>query len=198
MAYDAERSQELLLLAKTNEVIEELIKLNEGLMYAQLNKFGLLKSPDGISLAYEALFMAIKTFDPKGDTKFSTYATVCIYNRLGSLVRTMNNQINTNTISYDEPVEEGLSFIDLFESTNTSDGEMLEREILKGIRKVVSQSYDCFSNDVHKKILTKWIESEFKLTNAEIAAGLNCSQSYVNQIINRFRKIVKNKLREWY
>lgn len=185
----------LLLMDKSPEVVEELIKLNEGLIGKQLKKFGLIGDPEALSIGYEALYTSIMTFDTSRSNKFSTYASVCIYNRLGSYVRSLNTIINKNTISYDAPVDDkGTTHLDSFESTLTADGRLLEEVGVEEIMQCVEQCIAEVNNKTQRSILEYWRDSMFKATHREIASELNCSQSYVSQTINRFRCNLKNKL----
>lgn len=189
------RSDELLTMDKSPEVVEKLIKLNEGLIWKQLKKFGLIGDPEAISLGYEALYKAIMTFDASRSSKFSTYATVCIYNSLGTYVRSLNTVIRKNTISYDAPVDdEGTTYLDSFESTLTTDGKLLEKAGVEEIMQCVEQCIAEVNNKTQRSILEYWRKSMFKATHKEIASKLNCSQSYVSRILNRFRCNLKNKL----
>ncbi len=180
---------------KSPEVIEELIKLNEGLIGKQLKKFGLIGDPEALSIGYEALYKAIMTFNTSRSNRFSTYATVCIYNSLGSYVRSLNTAINKNTISYDAPVDdEGTTYLDSFESTLTADGKLLEEAGVEEIMQCVESCIAEVNNKTQRSILEYWRKSKFKATQREIVLELNCSQSYVSQTLNRFRCNLKNKL----
>lgn len=195
ISLDRTRSEELLLLDKTPLVVEELIKLNDGLIGKQLKKFGLVGDPEAISLGYEALYTAIMTFNTSKSNAFSTYATVCIYNRLGSYVRSLNTSIRKNTVSYDELVDDkGTTHLDRFESTLTADGKLLESDGVQNINRCVDACIEEVTNETQRSILELWRESEFTATNREIASSLNCSQSYVSQTLNRFRSSLKRKL----
>ena len=190
-----DKSDELLLMDKSPEVVEELIKLNKGLIWEQLKKFGLVRDPEALSIGYEALYKAIMTFNTSRSNKFSTYATVCIYNSLGSYVRSLNTIINKNTISYDVPVDDkGTVHLDSFESTLTADGRLLEEAGVEEIMQCVEQCIAEVNNKTQRNILKYWRDSMFKATHREIAAKFKCSQSYVSQTINRFRCNLKNKL----
>ena len=189
------RSDELLTMDKSPEVVEELIKLNEGLIWKQLKKFGLIGDPEALSIGYEALYKAIMTFNSSRSSKFSTYATVCIYNSLGSYVRSLNTAINKNTISYDAPVDdEGTTYLDSFESTLTADRKLLEEAGVEEIMQCVELCITEVNNKTQRSILEYWRKSMFKATHKEIASKFNCSQSYVSQTLNRFRRNLKNKL----
>jgi RNA polymerase sigma factor (sigma-70 family) len=195
ISLDRARTEELLLLEKTPIVVEELLILNSGLIGCQLKKFGLLGDPEAESLGYEALYNSIMTFDTSRSNKFSTYASVCIYNKLGSYVRSLNTSIRKNTISYDEYVDDkGTTHLDRFESPHTADGKLMERVSIENIMKCVDACIDEVTNETQKSILELWRDSEFTATNKEIASKLTCSQSYVSQTLIRFRNNLKCKL----
>ena len=196
LAYDKTRANYLLAQpVKTNEILNELIELNSGLIGRVLKSFGLVHNQDASSIGYEMLLKAILDFDPLSGTQFSTFATVCIYNGLGSYVRSIKTLINTNTISYDALVDNEATFLTFMESSCTADGGILQRCGVRQIRRHMLEYYRSVKNPTHKKVLKLWAQSSFSITNIEIARMLNCSQSYVNQIINKFRKSLKNKLK---
>lgn len=187
--------EELLLLPKTEEVVTELIELNHGLVYAQLRKFYLEDDPDAVSLAYEALFKAILNFEPSKNHKFSTYATICIYNRLGSYVRSLNTQLILNTISYDQCIDEdGMAILDKFESPFTAEDEAISSYGVSSTLQALKECYNALKNPLHKKIVGAWIESYFEKTHTVIAEELQCSQAYVTQVLKSFKNTLKNKL----
>lgn len=176
-------------------MIEDKFKENIGLIGTQLRRFGLTHDPDAISLAYEALYNAILTYDSDRNVKFSTYATVCIYNRLGSLVRSMKTQLNTSITSYEAPLDDnGLTLIDVLESPLMADKEVLVECGVTTINNAVTECLKSLTNKTHRNIVDAWIQSDYKMTHTEIADLLGCSQSYVTQVIKKFRNILKNKL----
>lgn len=189
-----ERIDQLFKQERTEEVVEELIKLNYGLLYKQLDKFYLTDDPDALSLGLEALYNSIMTFEP-GKSAFSTYATVCIYNRLGSHVRSLNTLINTNTVSYETPVgPDGTSIIDKLESPLTADEEVLAESGVEHIWQVFHVCLGELDNGLHKRIVSLWGESGFTVSQAVIAETVGCTQTYVSQILKKFRNILKERL----
>ena len=195
MRMPSARTKELLLLTKSPEVIEEIFKLNKGLVGKQLMKFGLVGDPDAISLGYEALYNAILTFNTSRNNTFSTYATVCIYNKLGTYVRSKNTMIRMNTISYDNCIDEdGTTHLDTFESSLTTDELVLQKDSIAYILKCVDECINSIKNPTQRKILLLWRETGFEATHKEIATKLACSQSYVSQTLNKFRKKLKSKM----
>lgn len=196
MAYDKGRVEYLLALPKVPEVPEvvgELIKLNEGLVFMELKRFGLYNDNEAISFAYEALFIAIKTFDATKNNTFSTYATVCIYNKLGSYVRTLKNA--PEIVSYDVQLEDGVDYLSLMESGDTADGNYLDKVSVVAIYQAVFKQYHLVKHPTQKLILDLWIDSQFKKPLIEIASKVNCSQSYVSKVIKQFRKGLEYRLK---
>lgn len=194
--YDKERVEYLLQQPKTEANINELIELNVGLVRKQLIKFGFQYDTDALCVGYEALYKAIITFKPSKGHKFSTYATVCIYNRLGSYLRSLNTEIIKCTVSYDAPLSEDLVLLDTLHSTLSADGQIVEESSISYIKETVAICLSTVTNTTKKSILELWIKSEFLMSHTDIAEALNYSQSYVSQVIRNFRKELKQKLEE--
>jgi DNA-directed RNA polymerase specialized sigma subunit len=194
MAYNAKRTLELLDLPRTSENIEELITLNDGLVYAQLHKFGMSKDCEAKSFALEALFKAIITFKPDKGAVFSTYATVCIYNALGSYLRGIKSGLDV--VSYDALVGDGVSFLSMMESSDTADGAYLDKVAVINTYRIVIVEIGRVNRPTYKKVLNLWLNSNFKATQEELAVRAGCSQSYVSRILLWFYKLLKNKLQE--
>lgn len=180
----------------TKEVMNEIVVLNEGLIYSQINKLHLKDNDDALSEAYNAMFNAITTYDYEKDATFSSYATVCIYNSLGCLIRTMHTQFNKSITSYDKPLDEdgNLFLLDILESSDTSDGHYLSNETVKIIDKAVTDTCHKWHNNTHKDIILTWRESGYTMLQSDIAETLGITQTYVSQVINKFRKELKKKL----
>ena len=182
MAFNKDRVAYLLALPKTKEVVEELIQANHGLVYVQLRKFGLVNDDDATSHGVEALYNAITSYDVHNRSSFSNYATICIFNRLGDYVRSLKTIANTNTVSYDTLVGENDTPFSMFiKSKDTAYGKILQ---------------EVGTNPMHLRILNAWIDSDFTVTHLALALSLDCSQSYVTQAINAFRRNLKNELED--
>lgn len=194
MKYDKARVQLLLQRHLCEDTLNELISLNYGLMYKQLKRFHLLNDQDALSLSYEALFKAINTFDASKNFQFSTYGTVCIYNALGSYVRSIKN--TPDLTYYEATTDNGYSLLETLESEDKSDKPTLVRNGVDNIRIAVSASLLETTNPLHRAIVEAWTMSDFTLTHVKIADQEGCSQSYVSQVIKRFKRSIKNKLEE--
>jgi RNA polymerase sigma factor (sigma-70 family) len=192
------RDRQLYLLnqPKTEEVINELILLNKGLLNKQLYKFYLLNDPDALSFAYEALYKAIITFKPESNNQFSTYATVCMYNRLGSYVRSLHKQ-ELEVVYYEESVlADGSTLQDVIDNGFRTDAPTLIFDGIVEALIVVDDLILTMRNPLQRCVATEWRESNFTATHETIAANIGCTQSYVSQIIKKLVAKAKHKLGE--
>src|SRR5206468_11573714 len=105
MRYDRQRVDALAIMSKTKEVVDELLQLNYGLIDKQLRKLYVENHPDALSFGYEALYNAIMTYDHKKKIRFSTYASVCIYNAIGNYIRKLKSMEATQVISLNAPIK---------------------------------------------------------------------------------------------
>lgn len=186
------RVKKLLSQPKSADVVNELIILNYGLLNRQLAKFYLFNDPDALSYAYEALYKAILTFDHTKNHQFSTYATVCIYNRLGSYIRSLHN--NKVEVSYFDD-KDGNTLLDVIDSgVRTEYSTMVTDEVSEALYIVDNEILSL--NHTQRKIAYEWRDSNFEATHETIAARVGCTQSYVSQVIKKLNKRIKNKLEE--
>ena len=182
--------------------IDSLIEQNKGLVYKQLHRFNLIDDHDAESLAFEALSKAISTYNSNAGTKLSTYATVLIYNTLGSYVRTLNSRNQLQVISYhsvaytDDKGEH--TFEELLASDEDIEGCYIRSELQKLAMQTFDASYDKLTNERHKEILKAWKDSDFEAQTKEIAVMVGVSQSYVSQVINNFKYTLKKQLEDVY
>lgn len=193
MRYNEKRVQELLKQPRGEENVEELLVLNYGLLVTQLRKFYMYFNPDALSLGYEALYKAVMTYDYTTNNKFSTYATVCIYNSLASYLRDQKNKIVE--ISYDVPVD-GYTLLDILESGERTDAGMDKHLTATTLERAIILALKEMTNPLHAAITELWVQSEFEMTHVKIAEVNGCTQSYVSQVIKKFRKTIKSKLGE--
>lgn len=197
MKFDKEKLDKLLLEQRTEKNITELLELNELLVRKALQKLFVENDEEALSYAREALYKAILTFDVTSGIQFSTYAYRCIYNLVGSYIRKLNSiKATTPVLSFSQPTSND-SDLTLGDSIS-SDYEM-ERMIV-GEMSVKPIWYAFFAelnntqSEIAKNVLLIWYDSNFKMGNSDIAAEANCSQSYVNRILNQFRVKLKRRL----
>lgn len=176
--------------------IDNLIAKNVGLIRKQLNKFYLANNPDAVSLAYEALWKAATTFDNNRGVKFSSYASVCIFNALGSFVRTLHKQRQLELVSYNVTVDnKNTEYLDLFASHENVEENYIQVCLLQKVNELFNENFSLFNNK-QQIILTVWRDSDFAATTSEIALEVGCSQSYASQVLNIMKGRIKRDLEE--
>ena len=179
--------------------IDDMIRNNTGLIFKQLTRYKLLKDPEAESIGYEALYTAITTFDASKNIALSTYATVCIYNALGSYVRTLNKQRQLDVVSYNNTLndDEDTEYLEIIASTTSVEEDVIKQETTMYVRRAYQEQYELLTNDRHKAILHEWYISDYKATTVDIANKVGVSQSYVSQVINNFKARLKKRLEEY-
>lgn len=182
--------------------INDKIASNVGLIFKQLNKFNLAKDPEAESIGYEALYNAILTYDQSKSVQFSTYASVCIYNALGSYVRTQNKQRQLEVISYNNVAytEDGTDheFVDFISTPSDVEQDYMKKELHRLVREEFQKQYDMLTNEKHKSIISLWRDSEYEASMVSIAKQVGVSQPYVSQVINSFKFNLRKRLEEHY
>lgn len=180
--------------------IDKVIDDNKGLVYRQLNRMHLLNDPEAESIGFEALYKAVKDYDESKGYKLSTLATVYIYNALGSYIRKLKSKRVINTVSYNNvPAFEdphGDEYIDSIVTANSAEEMCMQDEGYKAIIVACNKLYDNLTNEKHKAVIKVWICSDFRATKTEIAEAVGVSQSYVSQIILKFKNNLKKELEE--
>jgi len=177
--------------------IDELILKNKGLVFKQLHKFYLAKDPEAISIAYEALYNAIMTYKDNRNARFSTYASVCIYNALGTYVRSLNKVRQLDVVSYNAIKsldENDVECLGILASDYNLEEEVIRTEQIRKINLALQQTKDALTNKTHLAIFNAWDETDFMGTITEIAKKVGVTQSYVSQILNKIRHMLRIKM----
>lgn len=184
------------------EDINKTIADNTGLIFKQLKKFYLTDDPEAESIGYEALYHAILNFDQEKNIQFSTYASVCIYNALGTYIRTLRKQRQLEVISYHNIAysEDGTDceYESFLSDSVDVESRLLKQELCEAVQKEFQRLYDKLTNEKHKVILTIWRDSEFKASMITVAKEAGVSQPYVSQVINSFKHKMKENMEEYY
>lgn len=177
--------------------INETIQKHAGLVYSQLNKLKLRSDPEAESIGYEALYEAAKSFDEEKGFEFSTYATCCIFNALGSYIRFLNRKKQLEVVSYNNEVD-GLEYLHVLASTENIEQEYVRREV--GAYAIVCFKVvrDALSSPKQQEIVDLWQQSEYLISNTELAKATDVSQPYVNQVLSAFKYKLKKKLEAMY
>jgi len=181
--------------------IELTIKENTGLIFKQLHKFHLVDDPEAESIGYEALYNAALTYESTKKAKFSTYATVCIYNGLGTYTRTLNRQRQLDVISYNNKVSNGsyeAEYSNFITNGVSTEDCCIKEELCATALRTFDELLNKLTNEKHKKIIIAWQESDYSGSTVELAINVGVSQPYVSQVLTRFKSDMKTKLKEYY
>lgn len=177
---------------------EKLIADNMGLVYKGLHKFKLAYDSEAFSCAMEALMNAARTYDSSKAVKFSTYATVCIYNGIGRYVRQLNKKRVIETVSYEETIQgcDELTYCDMLGSDNTPETQLLQKELVGNVGKAIAAVYDTLPTTA-KLVVDCWQESGFTATQKDIAKEVGVTQAAVSRILSVFRYKLKKELEDY-
>ena len=179
--------------------INDQIAANLGLVYQQLIRFNLTTDQDAESYAYEALYRAIITYDTSAGTAFSTYAVCVIANELRKHLRTLNKKRQLDIVSYDTPVSEDENagaYVDTLRQAEDTESTVLFHELSGVVEESFNKVYDTL-NETHRKIISMWYESDYKLTQSEIAKALHLSQPTVSKALSHFKYKLRLELEEY-
>ena len=179
-------------MADINDIIEQ----NLGLVYQQLRRFKLSDNQDAESLAYEALYNAVKTYDANTGNKLSTYAVCVISNALQGYLRTANKKRQILPLSYNVLVEgndgETAEMLEFICGPNTTEDAVFLGELHERLHQALHAVYDDLYVEKHRHIFELWYCSGFMRKQTDIARELGVSAPYVSHVLS----VVKNKLRQ--
>ena len=182
--------------------IDSIIQSNLGLIYSQIKRLRLTNDQEAESIGYEALYNAILTFDEGKGYKLSTYATCCIYNALGCYIRTLNRKRRLDVISFNNTAYSDDSGKHDFEEFLTEDvdasQEVIRDELVSTVREAYFYAYNRLTNTRQRAIVEAWHNSDYTMLNKDLAILTNCSQPYVNQVINTFKFKLRQRLERYY
>lgn len=182
--------------------INDLIEKHTGLIFKQIQKFHLAYDPEAESLGYEALYNAIRTYDESKNIKFSTYATICIYNALGTYVRKKKKQKQLEEVSYNAIAynEEGgdHEFEDFLEAPVDVEQVVADKVMLARVLKELDKLEKSLTMEKQKRVMKAWRETCFEASTAKVAELAEVSQPYAWYVIGKFRKALKERLKNEY
>ena len=182
--------------------IDRLIQQNKGLVYKQLHRFHMSTDPDAESFAYEALGNAAKDFNETLGNKFSTVATVYIYNALCGYMRRLKAKRQLEVVSYyatiSTPDGDGYEYLELLESGHNVEGDFIHKERVRHLAMCYRELLEGITNEKQCNIIVAWANSGFEDTASSIAKRTGLSQSYVSQTITNFKFELKKLMEERY
>ena len=172
--------------------INEFLQENRGLVGFLINRRYQLpddmaimgiSEDDMVQVGMVGLWKAYQTFKTDKGIKWATYATRCIKNEIGMLLRfhRKNGRYDPNMKYLDVMVAEDLSLGDVI----PSDDDSLDR-LLDTISKYEDLKSAKLSN-TQKKILVQYLANP-NLTMVELSEKLGVSQSYISSWMKRVRK----------
>lgn len=181
--------------------IDDIIKANEGLAWNMLRKMHLHTDPEAISLAFEALWRAIENYDSSKGTKLSTVASVYIYNRLGSYIRSLNKKQQLEVVSYnniayndDDGGHEHLEFlVDDFDIDHNFKTAAFKEDVSAAL----ADARESLTSDKQRAVFDIWVASEFEESTSKIAKLAGVSQPQASETLNRVKFRLKKGLKEY-
>lgn len=181
--------------------IDDTIKANEGLAWNMLRKMHLHTDPEAISLAFEALWRAIENYDSSKRTKLSTVASVYIYNRLGSYIRSLNKKQQLEVVSYnniayndDDGGHEHLEFlVDDFDIDRNFNVAAFKEDVSAAL----ADARESLTSDKQRAVFDIWVASEFEESTSKIAKLAGVSQPQASETLNRVKFRLKKGLKEY-
>lgn len=178
--------------------INDQIAANVGLVYKQLHRFNLVYDQDAESLAYEALYKAILSYNADTGNALSTYATCVIANALRMHLRSKNKKRQLEVISYDEPIADCEDYyrVDTLRHADSTESLILNAELRDKIEEAKLIVLDGLTDTQRKVILLRY-EADNPLTQREIAETLKVSQATVSKAISIFKYRLSKELEDY-
>lgn len=153
-----------------------------------------------ISVGIEALIESFYSFDTSRDIKFSTYATICIRNKILKYLRT-ENKYRDKFISLDIPMfdsDNAATFGEiLVDDSINFEEDVIEKDLNIYFKKEIALILDNL-NDVDRKIIMLYFGFYDRriYVQREICEMLGLSQSYVSKRLSRTLKRIREMLEE--
>ena len=178
--------------------INKCISDNMGLVYKQLHRFNRAYDDDAFSHALEALSNAARTYDESKSVAFSTYASVCIYNKIAWYLRE-EARVKLQVISYEEPAIDGtdVRLVDTLADPEATEDNILKNELYDNLWRAFDIVYNSLPNDVSKQIIALWRESEFTASQTVLAQNTGVSQAHVSRTLSAFKHKLKKEMEEY-
>lgn len=161
--------------------IDDLIRHHEGLVFFTLNQYNCIRTPEVLSVAYEALWRAIETFDKNRGVEFSTYAVRCIRNAAYNEMRKIK-ELNEMEVLIDDA--------ELIRACSKHEAKK-ETTYYKDLHIAVDEALNKLSG---KKLSVAKCWLSGNKSDTAIAQEVSCSQSYASQSIKEFKVILRKEL----
>lgn len=174
----------------------QIVTDNMGLVYMQLHKCNVPYDDDAFSYGMEGLLNAVRTYEENREVKFSTYASVCIYNNIQKLLRQRAaKKRQAVMLSYEDSVYDGVCLADVLASPVDMERDVIQQEYYETLHNAFNSAFSKL-HGTSKRIVEAWKASEFSATQSDIAEITGTSQSYVSRTIKVFQHKVKLEMEE--
>lgn len=182
--------------------LNDMIANNMGLVYMVLHKLNLAKDDEALSRGIQALYDAIQTYDAHKETKLSTYASVLIFNRVGSYGRSLNTAKAKATVLISEPTIDGISIEEtngnLYVSSIDVENEVLQKHYCAAVTRSLENIINTTKPGKKRDILHAWYyENKCSCTIKSLADKFECQHSYIRKVLLETRTRIKNDTLKW-
>lgn len=187
--------------------IEDYINKNIKLMYKVLHRFNLFNDPEAHSLGLQAFYDAVTTYSKDRNATISTYATVLIFNRVGTYARHLSTQKYKNRPLSIEAIADSIT--EPTGTTSTAESNLLKSP--ENIQKNLEDTEMCLiarakmddiissmKQGLKKQIVSEWwYEHEGQCTKQSLAVKYGCQPSYVRKVLKEVQDTMIYELRFW-
>lgn len=168
---------------KSKSDIETLLDRHQRLVYSMLSKTNQLSNQDAESVAWEALWYALVTFDVFSKNEFSSYACVVIKNAINAELRKCYHVKQPKHV-YVEMEECYQQVVTIEDTRGTAAIYLIFEEYVAGKTGRV------------KDILLAWYASDFESSPTNIGKICACAPTNVSRIQATFRAYVTRRLKQ--
>lgn len=191
----------------SKEEATRLVEDNINIVYSIIHKYHLSNEAEAESIAMEALYKATLTYDTENITgaKFSSYAYVCVSNRLGDLIRKMKNKTSSMillmsdiTAGVDE--EAGKSFAEaaIYASSEDIQSNYEAKAECTVVVMYLKEIISITKPGIRKEILETWFyKHSCQCKVVDLANECGCGPSYVRKVLLETRSRLTNKAADW-
>ena len=193
------------------QIIEKIKQGDEEALVYILNKYKELvnmkvskyfivgaEKDDTVQEGMIGLFKAIKSFDPKKQNSFKSFANICIERQLITAIKSSNRQkhmplnsyLSLNTAAYDNE-EDSVELIETFNNKTVEDPleTIMKQEYLTEVEDAVNKNLSKFE----KQVLDRFLKGE---SYVKIAKNLDSPVKSVDNAIQRIRKKALKNINE--
>lgn len=181
---------------KRIQVHQEFIKLINHIIATRYSGMPYEEIQELISEGYVGLQKALNTFNPTKETKFSTYAFICIDNEMKLYLRKLQRCYKAtgyNTTSLEATIlDTDIPFIDTLESDEEFENDLIERMVCDSIFEDIENGL----KESEKELLEMFFIKN--MAQKDIADIYGISQSGVSKKVKRLKKKIRKKGKDFH